>query len=123
MQSDMGFPTGLSQHYYNQAMVYCDIGDLKKAQDCVEEALKLSQEYNEKFCEGMSTALQGRVLGKADPSQSSRAEELILQGINILEELKVKPMVSLNYLLLAELYGNMGQSEKAQKIYREMGLA
>jgi len=123
MQSDMGFPTGLSQHYYNQAMVYCDIGDLKKAQDCVEEALKLSQEYNEKFCEGMSTALQGRVLGKADPSQSSRAEELILQGIYILEELKVKPMVSLNYLLLAELYGNMGQSEKAQKIYREMGLA
>jgi tetratricopeptide (TPR) repeat protein len=123
MQLDMAYPIGLSMHYYALGMVHCDLGDLEKARDHVEKALELAQDNNEKMSEGMARALLGRILGKADISQGSRAEALILQGINILDELKLQPAVYQGYLYLADLYSSTGQEDKAQKVYREMGLA
>ena len=129
MQSDMENPVLLSQHYYSLGMLHCDLGDLKKAQSFAEKALQLSQENDEIMLEGMARGLLGRVLGKADISQGDKAEKCILQGISILDELKLKPMISQGYLFLSELYADMGQGEKAQeamekaqRLFQEMGI-
>lgn len=92
-------------------------------------ALKLSQKNKEKHIEGISWELLGRILGKADVSHRVKAEEYILKGIKILEELRVKPWASQGCLFLGELYADTGQKEKALKHlkkaeerFQEMGM-
>ena len=57
------------------------------------------------------------------------AEEYILKGIKMLEELKTQPYLSTGYLWLGELYADMGQREKAlenlkkaEEMFKEMGM-
>ena len=71
----------------------------------------------------------GRILGKTDPSQTDKAEECILKGIKILDEMKIKPWCSEGYLYLGEFYIDTGQKEKAMEnlkkaegMFREMGM-
>jgi tetratricopeptide (TPR) repeat protein len=61
----------------------------------------------------MSKTFLGLVIGKKDPSQYDKAEKYILDGIKILEELKLKPSLSCSYLFLGELYSYSDQREKA----------
>ena len=126
---DAGLPMLVSHHYWAFSMVHFDSGDLKSARSCVEEALKLAQNNNEKHIEGPSRTFLGRIIGKADRSQFSEAEESILQGIKLLDEWKLKPYCSQGYLFLGELYADAGQREKAlehlkkaEGMFREMGM-
>jgi tetratricopeptide (TPR) repeat protein len=77
----------------------------------------------------MSWALLGRILGKKEPEEIERAEEHILKGIQILEELKAKPLISQGYFYLGELYADAGKKDeamnhlkKAEKMFQEMGM-
>ena len=119
----------LSLHYWFLGMVYCDSGDFKKAQKYTEKVLKLSQKNNEKHLEGFSRISLGRILGKADITQKDKAEESILEGIKILEALKLRPSLSWGYLFLGELYAHLGRKEKAlenlkkaEGKFKEMGM-
>lgn len=103
------------------------LGDLKSARDCAEEALKLSQEFNEKQYQGFAWMTLGSIVGKADPAQIDVAEGHIRQGISILEELKAKGIYVGGYLSLGELFADAGQRDKAienlkiaEAIYLEM---
>ena len=71
----------------------------------------------------------GRILGKADLSQTDKAEEYILQGTEILHELQLKPFCSEGYLYLGDLYADIGQGDKAlenlrkaEAMFQEMGM-
>ena len=73
--------------------------------------------------------LLGRALGKSDPRQIDKAEEYILKGIRLHEEWELKPLYSIGYLFLGELYADAGQREdalenlkKAEGMYQEMGM-
>jgi hypothetical protein len=68
-------------------------------------------------------------LGKADPLQCDKAEECILHGISIMDELKLRPLCSLGYLFLGELYADTDQKDKAlenlknsEAEFKEMGM-
>jgi len=129
MQSDAGLPVLLSLPYCALCMVHFDSGDLKRSQTCAEEALRLSENNNEKWVEGISRTLLGRVLDKRDKSQYAKAEEYILQGIKILDELRIRPNFSIGYLYLGEFYADTGQTEKAletlkkaESEFQEMGM-
>jgi len=129
IQRDVGLPLYLSLYYWALSVIHFDSGDLKSAQSSIEEALKLAQTNNEKWPEEMSRILLGRVLGKGEKSQYAKAEEYILQGIKFLDEQKLKPSASQGYLYLGELYGDMGQREKAletlkkaEDAFQEMGM-
>jgi len=106
---------GLALCYNNLSWVCCEKGELDKAQDCAEKALELSQKNNERLHEGLSRLYLGRALGKRDSSQKGKAEEYILQGIKILEKLKLRPRIAEGYFILGELYANTGMKEKAIK--------
>jgi tetratricopeptide (TPR) repeat protein len=129
IHNDQGMSYHRSFHYWLLSEVYFASGDLKNAQSSIEEALKLSQKNKENYIEGMSWGLLGSILGKANISQRLKAEEYILKGIKILEELRVKPWASQGYLLLGELYADTGQKEKAlehlkkaEERFQEMGM-
>ena len=109
--------------------IHLHLGDLKNARSSVDEALRLSQKNNEKFVEGTSWILLGRILARTETSQIHEAEEYILQGMKILDGLRVKPSYARGYLALGELYANAGQKEKAlenlrkaETMFQEMGM-
>jgi tetratricopeptide (TPR) repeat protein len=73
--------------------------------------------------------LLGRILAKSNPSQIDKAEESILKGISIFEELRIKAFSSHGYLYLGEVYADAGQKDKAIKnlkksegMFKEMGM-
>jgi class 3 adenylate cyclase/tetratricopeptide (TPR) repeat protein len=127
--SDSGLSVAWAQAYYSLTMIYLDSGDLENARSCAAEALKLSQDNNERWVEGESRAALGRILAKADPSQSDKAEKHTLQGIKILDELRLKPLSAQAYLYLGELYADTGHDKKAletlkkaEGMFQEMGM-
>jgi len=68
-------------------------------------------------------------LGKREKSQYAKAEEYILQGIKIFNEVQLKPLASQGYLYLGDLYADTGQNEKAletlkkaEGMMQEMGM-
>ncbi len=129
IQNEAGIPMALSGHYYWLGMVALDSGDGNKALSNAEEALKLAQINKEIHLEGSTMILLGRILGKLRSAKSSAAEANILQGIEILEVLKLRPFYSQGYLYLAELYADMGHEgkaletlKKAQQMFQEMGM-
>jgi len=119
----------MSLYYCALSMIHCDSGDLKMAQSDAEEALRLSQDNHEKWPEGLSRVLLGRTIGKGRKSQYAKAEEYILQGTNIFNEVQLKPLASQGYLYLGELHADNGQKEKAlenlkkaEGMMQEMGM-
>lgn len=126
---ESGVEVGLSWCYYSLGWIFQDLDDLKHAQSNTEEALRLSQKNGEKFLEGISWILLGRVLGRKKPHRMDRAEENILKGMQILQGLKIKAYYSQGYFFLGELYLNAGKLEmarnnlkQAEGMFKEMGM-
>jgi tetratricopeptide (TPR) repeat protein len=107
-----GLSLGMPAYHIDLGHLHFELGDLENAQRYIEEGLKLAQN-NEEWSEGLARAWLGRVVGKADISQSSIAEEYIQQGIGILDELKLRPYACQGNLYLGELYADTGQKDKA----------
>jgi len=78
--------------------------------------------------EGISWVWLGRVLSRADPL-NNKTKDFILKGIQILDELKLRPANSQGYLFLGELCIDTGRKKmameslsKAERMFREMGM-
>jgi tetratricopeptide (TPR) repeat protein len=108
---------------------YFEQGDMEQAQTHAELALQFSLENNAKMGEGLSRSLLGMVLAKTDPTRIEAAEQQILQGISLEEELGLRPLCGWGYLWLGEVYAESGRREealenlkKAETIFRDMGM-
>ena len=128
-QSETGLPFMLAVPYRVLGVIHLDLGELKNAQSCMEQSLELAQNNNERSEEGVTKLYLGRVLGKARKPQYGKAEKCILDGIRILDELKLKPWTTQGYLHLGELYADRGQRKKgletlkkAEGMFQEMGM-
>ena len=113
IQSEIGIPFLLSLQHFYLSQINFDMDKVGEAREHIEIALELSQSRNEKHFEGRSRVLLGRILGKTESLHFDKAEESILQGIKILEELGTRPWFSEGYLYLGELYGRTGKKQKA----------
>jgi tetratricopeptide (TPR) repeat protein len=109
--------------------IYLDIGNQEKSQGCIQEALQLSRNNNERAWEGLSWITLGRISRKLDTRQIQKAKEYISKGIKIEEELKLLSYSAIGYLYLGELYSDAGQREKAvtylkkaKEMFEEMGM-
>jgi tetratricopeptide (TPR) repeat protein len=129
IQRDGGQQFDLGHFYGLSGMVYLESGDLKNAQDRALKALKISQKIHQKWAEGVAWILLGRIFEKGENSQVSKAEECILGGIKILEELKLRPFCAQGYHFLGELYTGTGEQDKALEslkkadgMFQEMGM-
>jgi class 3 adenylate cyclase/tetratricopeptide (TPR) repeat protein len=129
IQREGGFEWWLSPYFYFLGDICLRLGDLKNAQSYMAEALRLSQKNNEKGMEAYSWIGLGRILGRTETQQIDKAEEYILHGLKIYDELKMKSWHALGYFHFGEFYVNAGQKEKAlenlkkaETMFQEMGM-
>jgi tetratricopeptide (TPR) repeat protein len=129
IQREGGFEWLLSTHSLYLGSICFQQGNLKSALNYVEEALRLSQKNYEKHLEALSWIWLGRIVGRTETAQIRKAEEYLLRGMNMLDELKLKPYYTQSHLFLGELYANAGRKQealqnlkKAESMYREMGM-
>jgi tetratricopeptide (TPR) repeat protein len=129
MQRDAGIDWFLSLQYLYLSETQLQLGDLENARGSAEEALRLSQKNNEKYYEATAWIMMGRILGETENPQIHKAEECMLKGMNMWDELKAKPTLGQGHLFLGGLYANAAQKEKAlenlkkaETMFQEMGM-
>jgi tetratricopeptide (TPR) repeat protein len=122
-----GMPFLVSWSNFFLATTLRAAGDLKHARECAGEALRISQECNGKSPEGLAWVLIGCMVEEKAPTIIEEAQRQIRHGISILEELKLKALSAIGYLLLGEFLANAGRKEealesltKAETLYEEM---
>ena len=129
MQRDAGIQLYLGWQHMYLGDTYLQLGDLDKARGSVEEGLRLCQKNNEKYWEAIAWIFLGHILGRTETSQIPKAEECVLHGMKIADELETKPFYAQGYLNLGEVYADAGQKEKAienlkkaEAMFQEMGM-
>lgn len=129
MHLDIGLPYFLSIYHRGLSQVHSYLGNLNEAKVHAEQGLNLAQTNHERYAEGIMWLQLGRIVGKMEGSQLRKAEEHLLKGMKILDELETKPACAQSYLFLGELYADAGQKEKAienlkkaEAMYQEMGM-
>jgi tetratricopeptide (TPR) repeat protein len=129
IHSDAGISYDLSVHYYFLSVVHTELGNLELAHTYAQQALKLAQKYNEIYYVALCLPILGRILGRRSTASLKEAEDSVLRGINLLNDLKVKPQVGIAYLCLAEVCAQARDTTKAlqsleaaEAIFRETGM-
>ena len=129
MKMHIGAPGWLSLHHWALSLVHFDLGNLNEARVHAEQALNLAQTNHERYAEGLSWVQLGRIVGKMEGSRIDEAEEYILRGLKILDDLETKPAYAVGCLTLGELYLDAGRKEKAlenlkkaEAMFQEMGM-
>ncbi|MGD0663634.1 MAG: AAA family ATPase, partial [Syntrophorhabdales bacterium] len=129
IQRDAGIAMYLSFQYLFLGDTHLQLGDLENALASVDEGLRLSQKNHERHFEAIALIFLGRILGRTETPQIHKAEECMLQGMKIADELKTKPYCAQGHLFLGELYAHEGQKEKAlenltkaETMFQEMGM-
>jgi len=89
------------------------LGDLGKARTSLEEALRICQDNNQRHHECRVRMGLGTLIMKEDASQVAAAEQTIMEGLKIAEQLQIKPFQAMGHLFLGETYAIAGQKEKA----------
>jgi class 3 adenylate cyclase/tetratricopeptide (TPR) repeat protein len=129
MLQDAGIEMFLGWHYLYLGDTHLQRGDLENARGLVEEGLRLCQKNNEKYWEAVAWIFLGRILGRMETPHIRKAEECMLQGMKIADELKAKPFYAQGHLFLGETYARGGRKEKAlehlkkaETMFQEMGM-
>jgi tetratricopeptide (TPR) repeat protein len=120
----------ISSYYYELMSDIClESGDWGSAQAYAEEGLQLAKTHGDTLYEGTLSMLLGAALAKADPLRAGRGEELILDGIKILDDLKIRPFSARSNLHLGQFYADTGRRQEAPEAlnnahdaFREMGM-
>jgi class 3 adenylate cyclase/tetratricopeptide (TPR) repeat protein len=113
MQREIGTELYLGWHYLFLGDTHFHLGDMVKARSLVDEGLMLCQKNHDKYWEALAWIFLGRILGRTETLQINKAEECILKGMKIADELKAKPFYARGHLYLGELYASAKNEEKA----------
>ncbi len=126
---DLGIPyfrSGL--HLYCSGSYFME-GDLERARTQAELALQFALQNNERHIIGMSRIWLGMAISRIDPTQTEAAEQQILQGIGLHEELGLPPLFGVGYMFLGEVYAASGRQKealehlkKAETLFEKMGM-
>ncbi len=129
VHTDLGIPWWRSVCHFFCSYAHFQLGETAEARAHAELALQFSLENNERDGQGLSRAWLGRVLAKSGDTHFETAEQHILQGIRLLEELRLLPFTSWGYLWLGEVYAESGRRDealenikKSETMFREMGM-
>ena len=128
INSRAGMPNDKAFIYWTAALIFEGSGDLTEAKRYAEEGFRLSREYKVKTYEGPTMLALGTTTWKADRSQVGVAEQYILQGLSIVEEIGLKSEVAHGHQDLGELLAETGRKaealehlKKAEEMQQEMG--
>jgi tetratricopeptide (TPR) repeat protein len=126
---DLGIPYIRSGLHSNCGGAYFILGDMDRARTHTELALQFALENNERLIIGLSRLWLGRTIGRIDPTQIEAAEQQILQGIKLLEELGILPLIGYGCMFLGESYAASARPKealeslkKAEALFEKMGM-
>jgi tetratricopeptide (TPR) repeat protein len=129
MQMEISVTYAITAHQLLLGSIHLDLGNIGAAQNYAEEALELSIKGKTLYGEGRLRILLGRILGIRKLANTDEAIKYILQGIRILEELKLRPFFTEGYSGLAALYADKGDYgkalewlKKAEDEFQDMGI-
>ncbi|MCA1961987.1 MAG: AAA family ATPase [Desulfomonile sp.] len=112
-------PIFISRGLYEMGLIHMHCGDLSAAEEFVRSAIEWAEKCGEEHFLGLAKMAAGRVHARVHPLQIAKAEALILQGIEILRRLGVKPFVAEGYLHLGEFYFESGWTDRGIKNLRK----
>jgi class 3 adenylate cyclase/tetratricopeptide (TPR) repeat protein len=126
---DLGIEFRLSYGYFAESLICFAQNDMGKALNAAQTALRLACKNVEPMYEALSLFSLGRITGKSVPSQFAAAQDSILKGMKICEELNYRPRVATGHFYLGELHKDCGQKEEALRylemavnMFQEMGM-
>ncbi|RPH41218.1 MAG: adenylate/guanylate cyclase domain-containing protein [Desulfobulbaceae bacterium] len=119
MHTDLGVPYWQSFCHFFYSTAHFELGDTTMARTHAELALQCALKNNEKQVEGLSRAWLGRVLARIEPSQAEKAEEMLQQGIQQLEDLEILTQAAMCYMWLGETKIEAGRREEACQILKK----
>lgn len=129
MHTDLGMAFLRSFCHWCCSYAHFEANDMEQGRTHADLALKFAMENNERYFQSTSRTLLGKVLFKTAPDKFEEAEQQILQGINIADQLGLRVYSAPGYLFLGEAYAESGRKEaalenlnKAESMFREMGM-
>jgi len=129
LMKEHGVAITLSPAYLLSGLVSQALGNLPEARRSLEQAVNVARENNQRHFEGHARMELGRVLAEEDMSQVGAAEQCILEGLKMVEDLGMRPLGARGHLYLGESYAIAGQREKAlaslkkaRQMCQEMGM-
>jgi tetratricopeptide (TPR) repeat protein len=129
MHTDLNLPFMLESIHLILSEIHLELKNLEKALLHAEQALEFSRTNNEKYFEAEANINLGRVIIATDRKNFEEAREYLLQGMNMLDKLQIKPRHTVGLLYLGKLHADAGQREaaienlkKAEALFREMGM-
>ena len=127
MHTDLGLPLFLGSIHWVLSEIHLAFGNLEKALVHAEQAVDLSEKNIEKYFEAESRINLGRIIAATDRKKSGEAREQMLLGVNMLDELQIRPRYAVGLMYLGEIYADAGQKEealenlkKAEGMFQEM---
>jgi tetratricopeptide (TPR) repeat protein len=129
MHADLGMPFWRSMCHLFHSYAKFELGDMEEARTHAELALQFSLENNERIFQSLSKVWLGKLVVKTEPNQIKVAEQHILQGISLVEQLGLPIFCGCGYLWLGEVYAEADRREealqnlkKAEGMFQEMGM-
>jgi len=119
----------LPMGYLLSALVSHSVGELAKAHNALEEAMKVARDSNQKQYAGQARICLGRLIIDEDSSRVTAAEQSLVDGLKMVEDLQLKALQAPGYLFLGETYAIAGKGrealaslKKAWQMCQEMGM-
>lgn len=113
MHTDLNIPFVMGSIHMVLSGIHLELGNLEKAYVHSEQAVDLSKRNNERYFEAEARISLGRVVAARGSTKLDEALELMLQGINLLDELQIRSRYGVGLLKLGGLYADIGQREAA----------
>jgi tetratricopeptide (TPR) repeat protein len=111
------------------SVAYFEENDLEKARDQVDLALRFAMENNQRHIPSISKIILGALLFKTSPNQMEAAEQRMLEGISLADQLRLRPFSAQGYLKLGEVYAESDRKQealenlkKAESMFQGMGM-
>ncbi len=129
LAESLSLPVTLTILYRDLALIYAAQRDFEKARKYIARALELSRKYHQKGYEGKFLVSFGFILREEGLQHFDEAQEYIMQGLSIAQELGLVSSEALGHLNLGELYAVAGKREealvhlkKSEAIFHEMNV-
>lgn len=129
IQQNCGVMAFLANFYWVKGWLETETGHLVEARRDLEESLRLAMAHKERCSEAGAKIYLGRAMGKGEDPNYIEAEQSLRDGMQIYEELGLKPWIAQGCLFLGELYIDTGHKakalnnlKKAEAAFSEMGM-
>jgi class 3 adenylate cyclase/tetratricopeptide (TPR) repeat protein len=129
MHTDFNLIFMLGSIHWILSEIHLELKNLENALLHAEQALEFSRTNNEKYFEAEANINLGRVIAGTDRQRFEEGRKYLLQGMNMLDKLQIKPRYAVSLLYLGKLHADAGQKgaaienlKRAEGMFQEMGM-